>query len=133
MLETVLVARAAAKHLKKSLRPVQLATVLLTLHASLTGQRRLLQMKTGEGKTIACAAIAAALAKRRPDAAVHVTTSNSDLAKEAVNQTKASACIAIGQLHVVFVPPLRIIVLIIEGMMMMMMMMMIISTIHAQH
>ena len=85
------VARAYSKVHKntRKFRPVQLAAILLNVRAAVKSSSMLIQMKTGEGKTDVCAAVAATLFKRRPDYAVHIVTSSSDRAADDCKSAKA--------------------------------------------
>lgn len=69
-------------------RPVQLASILLNVRAATRGSGLLVEMKTGEGKTDVCAAIAAVLSKRHSKHAVHIVTSSSDRAADDCHATK---------------------------------------------
>ncbi|CAE7210068.1 secA [Symbiodinium sp. CCMP2592] len=90
-LDVVAVAQTYAEVHKgqRHFRPVQLATILLNVRASAAMSSVLIEMKTGEGKTDMCAAVAAVLAKRAPKHAVHILTSSSDRASDDCKSTKA--------------------------------------------
>ena len=85
------VARAYSKVHKntRKFRPVQLAAILLNVRAAVKSSPMLIQMKTGEGKTDVCAAVAATLFKRRPGYAVHIVTSSSDRAADDCKSARA--------------------------------------------
>ena len=89
-LKVMAVARAYTQVHKgtRSFRPVQLASILLNVRAASSGSGLLVEMKTGEGKTDVCAAIAAVLSKSHPKHAVHIVTSSSDRAADDCRATK---------------------------------------------
>ena len=91
ILDVVAVARTYAEvhEGQRHFRPVQLAAILLNVRASAAMSSVLIEMKTGEGKTDMCAAVAAVLAKRAPKHAVHILTSSSDRASDDCKSTKA--------------------------------------------
>lgn len=67
---------------QRCFRPVQLASILLNVRSAELGSSILVEMKTGEGKTDTCAAVAATLARRHPERAIHIVTSSCDRAED---------------------------------------------------
>ena len=95
---------AAANVLKRenniTLRPGQLAAVLINVYSAVNRIKLIIEMKTGEGKTFVCGVSAAVVAKLFPGGPAIILTSNLDNALEGRESTKKFVEAYLGKLPI---------------------------------